>query len=55
MIEQTRMVFERRKAHGGSVREVVLDGVGHGPIVERPEVVAGLLIEQAAGRLQPTS
>jgi pimeloyl-ACP methyl ester carboxylesterase len=44
-VTQTRAVFERRKARGGSVREVVLEGVGHGPPIERPETVANLLLE----------
>src|SRR5262249_20172843 len=40
MIAQTRAVFERREAHGGTLREVVLPGVGHGPLIERPTEVA---------------
>jgi pimeloyl-ACP methyl ester carboxylesterase len=44
-IAQTRAVFEHRQAHGGSVREVVLPGVGHGPLIERAEQVATALVE----------
>jgi pimeloyl-ACP methyl ester carboxylesterase len=45
MIAQTKAVFSRREARGGSVREVVLEGVGHGPPIERPAEVAKLLVE----------
>ena len=45
MIAQTRAVFERRRAHGGELREVVLPGVGHGPLIERPAAVARLIVE----------
>jgi pimeloyl-ACP methyl ester carboxylesterase len=45
MIGQSRAVFERRRAHGGRVREVVLHEVGHGPPVERAEEVARLMLE----------
>src|SRR5919201_5140275 len=34
-VGQTRAVFERRRTHGGEVREWVLPGVGHGPLIER--------------------
>jgi pimeloyl-ACP methyl ester carboxylesterase len=51
MIAQTRAVFERRRRHGGSVREVVLHEVGHGPLVERPREVAEMMVEHIdAGR-----
>jgi pimeloyl-ACP methyl ester carboxylesterase len=40
MIQQTRAVFERRRAHGGLVRELVLEGAGHGPLIERTALVA---------------
>jgi pimeloyl-ACP methyl ester carboxylesterase len=43
MIAQTRQVFDRRRARGGQVREVILSGVGHGPVVERSDDVARLL------------
>jgi pimeloyl-ACP methyl ester carboxylesterase len=45
MIAQTRAVFERRRAHGGQLQEVVLHEVGHGPLVERPAEVARLMLE----------
>jgi len=45
MILQTRTVFERRRVQGGIVREVVLHEVGHGPLIERPEEVARLMLE----------
>jgi pimeloyl-ACP methyl ester carboxylesterase len=51
MIEQTRDVFERRREHGGDVREVVLPEVGHGPIIEKPAEVARLLLEQIGARV----
>jgi pimeloyl-ACP methyl ester carboxylesterase len=54
MIAQTRAVFERRKARGGSVEEIVLDGVGHGPLVERAAIVAGHLVKQVESRLATT-
>jgi pimeloyl-ACP methyl ester carboxylesterase len=51
MIAQSRPVFERRRAHGGQVREVVLHEVGHGPSIERPDEVARLMQEHIdAGR-----
>ncbi len=43
MIAQTRRVFERRRARGGALREVVLSGVGHGPLLERSDEVARLI------------
>jgi pimeloyl-ACP methyl ester carboxylesterase len=49
MIAQTRAVFERRRAHGGQVKEVVLDGVGHGPLIEQADTVAQALLEQVSG------
>jgi hypothetical protein len=45
MVAQTRAVFERRKAHGGRVREVVLQQTGHAPLIERSAEVAGLIVE----------
>ncbi|HEY3062815.1 MAG TPA: alpha/beta hydrolase [Chloroflexota bacterium] len=51
MIAQTRAVFERRRAHGGELREVVLEGVAHGPLIEQPDTVARLLAEQVSARL----
>jgi len=43
MIAQSRSVFDRRRGHGGSVQEVVLQEVGHGPVIERPGEVAQLM------------
>jgi pimeloyl-ACP methyl ester carboxylesterase len=45
MIGQTRAVFERRRSHGGQLREVVLHEVGHGPPIERAAEVASLMRE----------
>jgi pimeloyl-ACP methyl ester carboxylesterase len=45
MIAQTRAIFTRRESHGGTVREVVLPGVGHGPLIERPTEIANRLLE----------
>ncbi|MBO0702876.1 MAG: alpha/beta fold hydrolase [Candidatus Dormibacteraeota bacterium] len=45
MLQQTRAVLERFAAGGGRYREVVLEGHGHGPVVECPERVAELLRE----------
>jgi pimeloyl-ACP methyl ester carboxylesterase len=45
MIQQSRAVFFRRQEHGGQVREVVLEHVGHGPLIERPDEVARLMGE----------
>ena len=51
MIAQSRSVFERRRGHGGSLREVVLHEVGHGPLLERPGEVARMMAEHIdAGR-----
>jgi pimeloyl-ACP methyl ester carboxylesterase len=43
-VSQTRAVFERRKPRG-VMREVVLPGVGHGPVVEAAGEVATLMVE----------
>jgi pimeloyl-ACP methyl ester carboxylesterase len=48
-VSQTRQVFERRQGHGGVVREVVLHEVGHGPLIERPDDVARLMLEHIDG------
>jgi hypothetical protein len=40
-VSQTRAVFSKRP----SVREVVLQGVGHGPLVERATEVARLMVQ----------
>lgn len=47
MVAQTRAVLERYAAAGGRYREVVLPDVGHSPHIERTDVVADLLVEQA--------
>jgi pimeloyl-ACP methyl ester carboxylesterase len=54
-IAQTRAVLERYRAGGGAVREVVLDGCGHGPLVERPAQVRALLAEHVSGARSPRS
>jgi pimeloyl-ACP methyl ester carboxylesterase len=36
MIGQTRAVLQRYAAAGGSFREVLLEGCGHSPHIERP-------------------
>lgn len=43
-VTQTRAVFERRRERG-VMREVVLPGVGHGPVVEAARDVASLMVE----------
>jgi pimeloyl-ACP methyl ester carboxylesterase len=45
MIAQLRGMFDRRAARGGSVREIVLHEVGHGPLIERAAEVAQLMME----------
>jgi pimeloyl-ACP methyl ester carboxylesterase len=49
-VSQTRALLERYAAHGGSYREVCLEGVGHGAVVERPDEVGRLLTEVLAAR-----
>ena len=46
-VSQTRAVFERRKARGGILRELVLHAVGHGPLIERADEVARALLDHA--------
>lgn len=49
MLQQIRKVLARyEKSSGAEVREVVFEGVGHAPLIERPERVAELLAEAAA-------
>jgi hypothetical protein len=36
MVSQRREVLERYQADGGAVREVLFDGYGHSPRLERP-------------------
>jgi pimeloyl-ACP methyl ester carboxylesterase len=46
MLSQIDSMLDRyRKASGASVRKEVLDGVGHGPLIERSEKVADLMRE----------
>lgn len=47
-VSQTRALLERYADGGGTFREVCLDGVGHGALVERPGEVARLLAEHVA-------
>jgi pimeloyl-ACP methyl ester carboxylesterase len=44
-VGQTRAMLERYAEGGGTFREVRLDSVGHGAIIERPDEVARLLAE----------
>jgi pimeloyl-ACP methyl ester carboxylesterase len=46
MVGQTRAVLERYQAAGGRYREIVFEGCGHGPVVERSAEVAALIQEQ---------
>jgi hypothetical protein len=48
-IAQTRAVLDRYQAGGGSVEEVVLEGCGHGPVVERSAEVRDLLVAHVQG------
>jgi pimeloyl-ACP methyl ester carboxylesterase len=46
MLGQIRSVLDRyRKSSGASVREEVLEGAGHGPLIERSEKVSELMHE----------
>jgi pimeloyl-ACP methyl ester carboxylesterase len=46
MLKQIRSVLDRyRKSSGAPVREEVLEGVGHGPLIERSEKVSELMRE----------
>ncbi|TME93138.1 MAG: alpha/beta hydrolase [Chloroflexi bacterium] len=48
MLQQIRAVLDRyRKTSGAEIREVVLEGVGHGPLIERSDRVADLIKEVA--------
>ena len=49
MVGQTRAVLERYAAAGGSFTEVVLDGCGHSPHIERPDEFLAALRALAAG------
>ncbi len=49
MLQQIRKVLDRYQASSDAhVREVVLEGVAHGPVIERSDRVAQLLAEVAA-------
>ena len=46
MLAQIRNVLDRyHKSSGAPVREKVLEGVGHGPLIERSDRVAELMAE----------
>ena len=46
MLAQIRSVLDRyHKSSGAPVREQVLEGAGHGPLIERSERVADLMKE----------
>lgn len=49
MVSQTRDVLDAYRASGGEVIEVVLDGVGHSPHLERPEEFRNALLGHIAG------
>ncbi|MDI3270070.1 MAG: alpha/beta hydrolase [Bacillota bacterium] len=44
MVSQTRRVLSRYETAGGSVREIVMAGVGHSPHVENPPEFAKILL-----------
>jgi pimeloyl-ACP methyl ester carboxylesterase len=48
-VSQMRFVLDRYQSGGASVREVVLAGGGHGPLIERPEEVRDLMVEHLQG------
>lgn len=54
MVTQMRTVLDRFAAAGGTYEEVVLEGVGHSPHLERPErfveLLTGLLAHEVAPR-----
>jgi pimeloyl-ACP methyl ester carboxylesterase len=47
MVAQTRAVLERYAAAGGSYREIVYEGCGHSPHIERPTEFAAILTDLA--------
>jgi hypothetical protein len=48
-IAQTRAMLDRYAAGRGSVRELVLEGCGHGPLIERSAEVRERLLAHIAG------
>jgi pimeloyl-ACP methyl ester carboxylesterase len=49
MLQQIRKVLDRyRESSGADVREEVLEGTGHGPVIERSDRVAEVIAEVAA-------
>lgn len=50
MVSQTRAVLEQYAAAGGGYREIVYEGCGHSPHVERPADFAGVLTGLALAR-----
>jgi hypothetical protein len=48
-IAQTRAMLDRYRAGGGSVRELVLEGCGHGPLIERSADVREQLLAHIQG------
>jgi pimeloyl-ACP methyl ester carboxylesterase len=48
MVGQTRAVLDRYAAAGGSYREIVYEGCGHSPHIERPYDFAATLVELTA-------
>jgi pimeloyl-ACP methyl ester carboxylesterase len=50
MVSQTRAVLEQYQAKGGTFKEVVIAGTGHGPHIEKPaEFLAAFTAHLAAG------
>ena len=49
MVAQTRAVFDRYAANGGSYLEEVFAGAGHGPALEQPERFTELLVAHIRG------
>jgi pimeloyl-ACP methyl ester carboxylesterase len=49
MVGQTRAVLQRYTEQGGSFREIVYEGVGHSPHIERPSQFAAVLREVVEG------
>ena len=49
MVTQTRDVLEAYAAAGGAYTEIVLEGVGHSPHVERPEAFCDALVALIRG------